>query len=751
MPDPTDARDTLDALDGAALDTLDVSDALDMPGAGGAGDTGQRADLAFYVRHTNALIERFGYCISEEMGLCAMGRSGPYAIMQAIPMLVRSELLYDTPDTLGAPLAMRDMAYLVDFHPILGFQGLPERAHIEDTDARDARNGKWVTRLATTPRPESRQYSKIAKCLNTLAIVEPSRQQKILTSGGLLQEDGRLLYVNPLGGVLTGNGARLDDSAHVVTYPDKLHQMAIRYGYLAPSTDGDAARLDFDALLRLGDVAPGAPALGPMLLGQLGLAPFSQATNVAHVLVYGTSGSFKSAVARLALQTVASDVYGINELSTVSLRDGKGTNFGVSVLLYHLPGTLALLDDAMQSGMDSRKISAQYALLGALASSQVSRQGSTRGTWNRGDAGLGSSPYPRATLLATVECLPESDKHASDLARWAICPLELGMVDVAALTEMQEQDAGAARNRAHAGYITWALNQWPTADALSSELARRIGDAEIIYREAHAHVRVTPTYARLDVGIGLLLDYGVSLGVLTPDEADATRSTYRAALLKAIAHQTMIMGVTDGVSQANDPVHIFYDLLARALRERRIFLSAPYRRAIGADGPTNTDDLRAHQADAAPPDNLPDGFRLADLGWVLPNGADTWQANGVEIGTIRRAERDDAGRAYPLPRYIARMSTTRHFNALYDALEAIAKRDDKTIPGRQDMINRLIERRVLIRLGGPRRLWGRNDTPIRCFDLDTTTIVAPDDDSAADALDALDADQEGKQDDNFDA
>jgi hypothetical protein len=689
LVEPAIDRDHADVADHLAAGlSLDDLRPLELPPAAAEVVVGPGGDqLAVYL-------DRHGVRLDPEAGLY-VGRVGPLLDGQVEVLEVLE--VCDVPTNPAVEPRATDVLYRVR---LCGHDGREQTIEVWRSDAY-ARDSDWWQQITVSPLPEPRHLGKLGRAFEVLGEAPGSRRRRAHDATGIVTAGDRLAFVHPGPGGAIGPAGRIPELQ--VTFPPQLAAgcAAVPYGYLEPDPAGRAA--DAGRLLELAEVTPGAPEVATAVLGQLAMTPLAQLLEggAPALLLYGRTGSFKTAVAQLALQSCAR-VAGQGRQPTVNLAEGSSTTFAVEQLVHHLAGLPVLLDDGLKGRAGPRDVEKVYKLLSNLGRHATTKRGADRGVYNRGHGGLAKSWIPRGGMLVTVEALPRPGEHASELARFAVARLDGAQrVDTARLSALQQPEAARAMNRAAAGYLAWLLGRVEHARAL-------VEGCREVYAGRGAHVGTVDTYAKLEAGVRLLAEYAVSVRALTSAGAGQLAVQARALLLAMAAQQAAAMEVDGGRSRTGDPVAAFYSVLGRLLAESRVGFSHGGARA-GDDGPQ-------------PPDGLPEGCTLRRLGWKVATrdreGSPVWELPGYEAGAY-------GGRAF---NWTARIPAAEWPGTVYDLLQERAEQLGMVLPGPWEMLE-------LLKAAGRLKtestdLWGGHG--IKCRYLDLGPLLRPDLDQSKD-------------------
>ena len=662
-------------------------------------------DDASIIAALNRVLVGDGYEAREAEGIGVTTNRGWRRILPTLPRVLRVEDWSDYPERLGDEAPLFDQTLTLEMSTL-------SKTHVEtlSISGRDAkrREPDWVHALRRVRAPSRHDWPATADIFDCLGKAHPEHVAVYAASGLVKTDAGELRFTQFGGGALTSRGTA--DDSHLAQPPGRV-RVPVNYGFLEP--DPETRVTDLQQLLDLLKVTPGAPSVGAALLGLAGAAPLSPHVPAPAVLVAGPTGSMKTSVATLLLQSQCLDVRGRDQRATVNMREAGSKRWGTEKLLYHLGGVVCLLDDAMQASSKPQKVAAQYEMLSSLGRNAANRSGHTKGRYGRDDhdAGHAESVYPRGALLATVEVLPRPEQHGSDLAAWAVVELQRGRVDLELCSKMQERAAGDARNRAVAGYIQWLLGREDVIREIESEVL-----ATVARYEGIGHPRTADTYARLEVGAASLLRYGIAIDALTEEHAEAQLASIRAALLDAIRRQANLVDDTGGDEAAMSPTRLFYSTMAVAFREGRIVLSDQHR--------------GDHDEPRLP--TLPTGYSPARVGWRFNSGTGGWDAgNAMECGILARDANEH---------WIARVRAA-DWRQLCRELERVSERDDLLLAGASGLLDQL-EEAGLARRGVPSWMWGgQAGGRFRCHQIDLTPLFDAGDDADDDDENRADSTQ----------
>jgi hypothetical protein len=559
----------------------------------------------------------------------------------------------------------------------------------------------FLGQLSASTPPHKRRREDFIHALGVLSFYDMVKVEEAYNASGLVQSPKGLVFLNPSGAALTPGGM---EESYSVQFPQKIEGglAALPYGWKRASAASERVS-DFKTLLKLLAIAPGRPGYGDVLVGTGAFCPFSQVCETGGVwsVIHGGTGSFKSATSRIPLQWYA-QTSGRQETSTVTLRDGIGTIFGIEQALYYLGGMFAHVDDALKGmNVEQKDVKAFFKMLSAICGHTVDRQGGTRGTWNQGRGGFGITAYPRGSGVWTVEKLPDSENFASDLARCIVISLDSAeSIDVPLLTELQEKHAAEAMNRATASYIQWLLPR------LGDYLAT-IPEREEAYRVLGVHTRIPTSYAKVETGIAALLDYGVSIGALTGEDAALLLAESRERLQAVALSQTALMGIDEQKKQANSDVVLFYMLVRQAFRSHKVYASDAALREVP----------EGHRP--KPPGCLDTLGDFAEVwGWKYNEHKERFEpgASAQEAGVLKNTP------GLPLALHMY----ARDFSAvIYPILHKLGSEQNTPLPGLPDMLEKLRKAGKLHSTVNQTNLHGRGSYKGICYILDMSQADEP--------------------------
>jgi hypothetical protein len=137
-----------------------------------------------------------------------------------------------------------------------------------------------------------------------------------------------------------------------------------------------------------------------------------------------------------------------------------------------------------------------------------------------------ATKFPRGLVLSSGEDLP---RGSSVRARVLNREVGAGAVDLARLTDCQEDAKQGRYDEAMAGFLCWLAPQY---ERLQLELRQRV-DAFRRNKEAGEHARTPGIVADLLLGLDTFFRFAVEVGVLTQEDKDGLMKRGREALVEA--------------------------------------------------------------------------------------------------------------------------------------------------------------------------------------------------------------------------
>src|SRR5581483_10997615 len=120
----------------------------------------------------------------------------------------------------------------------------------------------------------------------------------------------------------------------------------------------------------------------------------------------------------------------------------------------------------------------------------------------------------------------------------------------------------------------------PRLDEVQADMEQR----EAAYHQTGVHTRLPTTYAKLEAGAAAYLRYGLAIGALDEELAQAYMDTTHDRLIALARAQSATMGIKQGKAIANDGVSNFYSTLRDGLEKHKVVLSDSERRRVPAAG-----------------------------------------------------------------------------------------------------------------------------------------------------------------------
>jgi hypothetical protein len=530
-------------------------------------DAASTEPINLQIRRKAAALREYGYVLSKD-GLYSVRVRDDEEILTLIGKLfvdvTEKRHIYTVPECITDKPKESGVVLVTEFAPLTNRKE-SQTLELHRSDML-SRQPKFIEQIQKGKPPHKQRLGDFIDAIEAMGMAAPVKNRYNAT--GLIRPDETFILLHPSGGALVPGGM---DEKHRVQFPLTIASRltSLKYGWQRASSPSEQ-RADYQTLLKMLNIAPGSAGYGDVLLGIHGFAPMSQLCDTGGLwaIIHGITGSFKSATSRLPLQGYAHGYYGRNETSTVNLAEGKSTPYATEQVLYYLAGMFAHLDDALKgNNVPPKDVEKFYRFISEIGRHAVTKQGGKRGIWGSGEGGFGIEPYARGSGVLTTETLPDSEGHASELARFIVVSLDgANCVDVALLTQLQEQDAAASMNRATCSYIQWLLPH------MEEKLAG-ITELEELYREKGVHSRTPTSYGKAETGIAALLEYGVSIGAHSQQDAARLIAESRARLVHVALKQKALMGIDEQTAQANDTVHVFYEKLHDLLDAHKLYVS----------------------------------------------------------------------------------------------------------------------------------------------------------------------------------
>lgn len=556
--------------------------------------------------------------------------------------------------------------------------------------------------------PHKRNLDDLIHAIRVIGELSPIEKRYDAT--GILKTNDGLIFLNPSNGALAHQG--MNNQYHV-QFPQHVagKLTAIPYGWNRPSTKEEQIA-DFQTVLKILRIAPKSVGYGDILLALLGFCPFSQLCDTGGLwaIIHGLTGSMKSATSRLILQAYAL-VWGLQETSTINLREEASKIFAIEQVLYFLAGMFSHLDDGLKGNdISPQDIKKFWTMVSTIGGHNATRQGAKRGVWASGEGGFGIEPYPRGSGVITVETLPNSEAHASDLARFLTVSLDnIDCVDMALLTELQNEQSAKSMNRCTASYIMWLLPHM-------QNFLQTIPEKTEIYAKNNLHLRTVNSYAKAELAIEAFYQYGVHIGALTGIDAKKELENSRQRLVEAAIRQKYLMGIEEQKSQANNPVCIFDHSLRALMRNKKLCVSdKDYRKVTQFEGETVVGTINRLQ----PPKFLEEQDRIdakpETYGWTWSEYNKLFETHAFEIGVLKQDGLN-----------ILLYSYTSDFKIAYEEIAKYALSQNTPLPGLNEMIQKLIDAGKLKKGKNATHLHGRGSRNERIYIYDMTPDKEPD-------------------------
>lgn len=632
----------------------------------------------------------------EKSGLYKVGiRSNgtPYAtrILRGFADVTGATRIYRVPVRLSHQPQIRDILYSLRLRSLDGAE--EQQLILSRADMRPKERA-YEQQITACSVPHAKYTADFHDAINALAEAAPV--ERGYDSSGLILADDGPRFLNPIGPALSEHGP---DEQYRVHYPPGMGERLINvpYGWERGSTPEEAIA-DYREALRLADLSPTNPAYGYMLLGVSSFAPMSQYNKDGGAcgLVVHPTGGKKSASARVAQERYALQWGREDERVALSLRDARTKPFYVEQVTHYLAGLLLILDDLFkQVDTSDKAVSYSYGILSLVGRTASTQTGAGRSRWGEGEGGAGKDFVPRGSYLGTAEVLPDPEKHASDLAAFAVIPL-VGEepIDETVLTALQQEEAARRLNRSTYNFITWLL---PRMGEYTGSITQR----ERFYQMDNQHGRSPRAYAKLDTGIGAYLDYGVAIGALSPEEAETLQGRARDALYHAFVAQQQLMGMGSNKQKSVSHIPIFFAALERLHREHRLYSTASAMREVRL---TDGEKTRLPMPPAYLAD---DGIAIGERGYRFDEKEGVYipASGAIESGVEER----QAGEPVTLKVYAHRFKSV-----LYERIAREAREHGELLPGVSEMIAQLKKAGVLSVINNT-NLHGRESQKAACY------------------------------------
>jgi hypothetical protein len=519
-----------------------------------------------------------------------------------------------------------------------------------EVPAKDFRSMNWVIPAwgsAAVPGADQGANSHLGAAIQLLSGEVPVRE--VFEHTGWRKVSGVWHYLHGAGAIGPSGArriaARLGNGGGVITedavaLPDALA------GFRLPEPPGGddlaaAVRASLGMLtggLVRGDAA--VPLWASVWRAALGGCDFG-------IMLYGTTGVFKSELAALAQQH-----YGAG-LSRTHLPAGwESTANALEGLAFAAKDALMVVDDFAPTGSPS-DVARAHQLFDRLLRGQGNQSGRHR---MYADTRLRAGRPSRALLVTTAEDLP---RRQSLRARLLTLEIAAGEVDVAALSECQSAAGGGLYAAAFAGFCSWLARRY---DEVHGGLRRELDGIRREAVGAGTHARTPEIVANLTLGVRYALRFAFEAGAVGKTERDDLTAWTWEMLGAAASAQASLQA-------ESNPALRFVRLLAAVLSGGTGHLAA-------ADG-------------GAPDDAERWGWRRQTFGGGGFTRSD-WQAQGPRIGWL------DEGEVYLEP------------EAAVAAVQDLARsQGDPITVDRRSLLRSLKERGLLISSANDQHLLAR--------------------------------------------
>jgi hypothetical protein len=361
--------------------------------------------------------------------------------------------------------------------------------------------------------PNQREYARTAIQSLSLAAAEKC----IYTHTGWRNVDGRWLYLHATGAI-SAAGAVSDVD---VRLSGALNRYELRLP-ASPSALKSAAVASL-RLVSLGPASISFPLLAATYRACFGNTDFS-------VHVVGETGTFKSELAALHQQHFGP---GMDRLHLPGAWSSTGNS--LEAMAFHAKDTLFVIDDFAPQG--SNVDVGRY----HMAADRVFRAAGNHAGRGRLDstARMRETKPPRASILSTGEEIPRGQ---SVRARLLILEIAKGAINVAYLTECQQNARSGLYAEATAGFLQWLAGRYEQSRAALEAKVEHYRTKALF---ATAHARTPEIVANLQAGFELYLEFAVSSGAVDVAEAGHLADRCWKALCEAAAAQAKHQGETE--------------------------------------------------------------------------------------------------------------------------------------------------------------------------------------------------------------
>ena len=384
-------------------------------------------------------------------------------------------------------------------------------------------------------------FDHLRVALQVLSGNVPSRV--VYAHTGWRFENGQWLYLHA-GGAIGGTGAfeGID-----VSLPGEL----CRYELPDPPEGERRIAAIRASLGLLNGLAPDriiVPLLAAVYRGVMGNTDFA-------LHLTGRSGYFKSELAALIQQH-----HGASLTRTQLPGSWTSTENALEAIAFAAKDGLLTIDDFAPRG-STNEVQGFHRKADRIFRAQGNRSGRQR-LW--ADGRLRPERPPRGLILSTGEDVPSGMSVRARLLITEVGPKD---VDVARLTECQQDAAAGLYAESLAGFVSWLA---PHLSTLRDRLPQEQADLRARAGDGGQHARTPGIVADLFIGLHYFFEYAIDCGAITRRERDDLTHRAWAALVESAEAQV------DHIKGA-DPVDTFFRLLQGVLVSGRGHLA-------GADG-----------------------------------------------------------------------------------------------------------------------------------------------------------------------
>jgi hypothetical protein len=546
------------------------------------------------------------YYMDKQAGaIMAVSREGdPYPIVAAKDFEVTENIqIRDiTPERkIGGPVSSAYVTRYVDPN------GSETKAEILFSDLSEMRNPDYPKTTGIAPYLSPKKTKAVADAIASIGQHAP-RTIGVDGTGPLWTPDG-YVFLRQGKPALTASG--FDSEYRAIISETHKGISVLDIGDPSETDEELADLLDY---MRIGDATPDQPHIALGLLGSLAWCPCGPVPGFGNVnyLIYGESGSLKTALAGLAIAAQSShELYlgkGREVPAQLKMRNNQSTTFGADNALYHLGGTLALVDDLFAGAQSERAIAQAYDRLSGMADNIATQTGGTRGRpQSASGQGLAKLKFPRSSAVYTAEALPDEQGHVSETARIAISKMEQP-VSKAILSELQDTANGFALTRAHSALIRSAL---PSFDR--HRIAYKIASEAVDSWNLGGHLRPSEQWKRIAAGLYVI---SARYGELADSDPRAFGDSAIQEIREGARSQVARSGIRGGHDITRDPVRLFVKNMRLMLKDHAEFFASPKMNQSG--------NYVAPQVE---------GYTPGAFGWRMA-GNEYAPATGTPIGAV---------------------------------------------------------------------------------------------------------------------